>query len=431
MKKLVILSSFIAMAVSLVHAQHYVGGDMSMLPQYELHNQPYLDASGNPISDLLTYVKEEAGWNVVRVRLFVEPQQKNQKGAADLAVCQDIEYVKALGARIKAAGLSFMLDFHYSDTWADPTSQILPASWRDCTTAEQKATRLYGYTKDCLQQLVDAGATPDLVQVGNEVSYGVLDVKVHPYDYQGDDWEGFLSVLSEGCRAVREVCPEAKIVIHTERTGNTDQTTYFYDKLSSLDYDVIGLSYYPIWHGTLAMLERTLDTLSTSFPTKQVQIVETAYNFQYWPSSGVTYDTRSTWQCSAQGQYNFIKDLITTLKGHDNVMGLYYWFPEEAGNGDDSDWNGSGATVMNSWLSRGLWWQTATAGGHWPVTCDDGGVLWLLKDFIPAGETGIENITSDLAPPIAHPHPINLAGQPASSGYKGVVIQDGRKRLNY
>lgn len=338
----------------LAEEKHLVGGDVSLLPRYEQYKTPYYDQNGATINDVLLYMRDECGMNAMRVRLFVNPNASEAKDG----VVQDLAYVKALGKRIKDAGLKFMLDFHYSDTWADPSNQKLPADWSDCKTAEQKAEQVYSYTKDCLNELKSAGATPDFVQVGNEISYGIVGIQVHPYDKAGDDWKGFIEVLTQGCKAVRDVCPAAKIIIHTERAGKTDDTEYFYQKLSALDYDIIGLSFYPIWHAgsatkPLSVLSATLDRLAEKFPTKQVQIVETAYNYEWWPKDGVKYDTQKVWPCSAAGQQQYTKDLIEELGKHDNVNGLFWWFPEENGNGGPK-WDAN-TIVINGWIDRGLW----------------------------------------------------------------------------
>ena len=152
---------------SIINAQKYVGGDISMLPKYEEAGVVYKDKSGNTVSDVIAFFKQE-GLNAMRVRLFVDPSKDNDK-----AVCQDIEYVKKLGKRIKDAGMKFMLDFHYSDTWADPGKQWTPDAWKSLSDTEL-AQKVYDYTKDCLQQLKSAGAEPDMIQTGNEISYGML-----------------------------------------------------------------------------------------------------------------------------------------------------------------------------------------------------------------------------------------------------------------
>lgn len=368
--------SLFIIALLCVYAQaqtRYVGGDISLLPQYEKHNSNYKNVSGAKINNLLTWFISDCGWNTFRVRIFVNP------GTSDPSVCQDLAYVTALGKRIKDAGAYFMLDFHYSDTWVDATHIQAPAAWQGASASEM-ADSLGNYTHMVLQTLKAAGVTPDLVQVGNEIMYGLCGIKVAPYNTSGTNWSGYLGLLKAGCDAVREECPEAKIIIHTDRPTNTSYNYYYYNKLvqGGVDFDIIGLSYYPFWHGYLTAeqvvsksdknnLVNAINTLATQFPTKEVQIVECAYNFQYWPTSGVNYDTQDAWPCSKVGQYNFVKDLVDALKPLNNVSGINYWFPEEAGNGDDTKWvknDGTDGTVLWTWLNRGFWDENQTTAGH-------------------------------------------------------------------
>jgi len=383
--KKLFLSILALISVCAMQAQgKYVGGDISDLPLYEQHNSGYLDSKGNKINDLITWLVNDCGWNTFRVRLFVNPNGKSNNGSsADPSVCQDLEYVKALGKRIKAAGANFVLDFHYSDTWVDALHIQAPAAWASLSASEM-AQKVGEYTKESLQALIDADAKPDMVQVGNEIMYGMVGIKVNPYDNASNDWDGFLQVMKAGTQAVREKCPEAQIIIHTDRPSNAQYANYWYGKIdkAGVDYDVIGLSFYPFWHGTLTDLKTGLNNLKTNFPSKKVQIVETGYYFQYWPSSGVTYNTSSTWPATATGQYNFVKDLIACLADYPQVEGLYYWCPEDAGNGDDTNWDTSKGTCMTGWTNRGLWWPAITTTGHWPVTCSEGDIPHLMKNFV-------------------------------------------------
>ena len=407
-------------------AQHgeYVGGDISLVPAYEDSKTVYLDQSGNAISDLVTYLHDEQGWNSFRVRLFVNPTNADHDG-----VVQDLDYVKKLGKRIKDAGATFMLDFHYSDTWVDATHIQSPAAWKSLTTA-QKAQKIYDYTCESLTELKNYGATPDFVQVGNEIMYGLCDIKVHPYASSTDDWDGYLSLLDNASKAVRKTCPDAKIVVHTDRPTNSTYTKYYYDKLASanIDYDVIGLSFYPMWHGYLSGdngLEAALDQLAINFPDKKVQIVETGYNFQYWPTSGVNYNTQSTWACSADGQYKYVSDLISALAKHSNVNGLYYWCPEEAGNGDGANWTTMDGVVINTWLNRGMWWSTSS-NGHWPIASGGAPTYTLLKSFLKTNTpSAISNTAADATATDAPAY--NLSGQRVSQSYKGIVVKGGKK----
>ncbi len=386
--------------------QRYVGGDISALPLYEQYNSPYKDVKGNNISNLLTWFVEDCGWNTFRVRIFVNPTKKDHSGTSNPTVCQDLAFVTALGKRIKDAGAYFMLDFHYSDTWVDATHIQAPSVWKGISDAAM-ADSVSAYTHRVLQTLKAAGATPDLVQVGNEIMYGLCDIKIHPNDTVNGNWNGYLGLLKAGCNTVRELCPEAKIIIHTDRPTNATYNFKYYNKLrkNGVDFDIIGLSYYPFWHGYLTSeqvkdkqdknnLVRAIDYLKSQFPEKEVQIVECAYNFQYWPTSGVNYDTEDVWACSVAGQYNFVKDLVDALKPLDNVTGISYWFPEEAGNGDKG-------TVIPSWQNRGFWNENKTQTGHTinktgsvtgNKTAADVCAPYYLGTFLPEKPTAIDAI---------------------------------------
>ena len=337
------------------------GGDISLVPAYEAAGDKWLDSDGNEIIDLVAYLKEKCGWTAARVRLFVNPQQKGNDGSDDHSVCQNLEYVKALGKRIKDAGMKFLLDIHYSDTYVDATHIQAPEAWQG-KSASEMATQVSTYTTETLTALQTYGAEPDYVQVGNEIMYGMCGIAVHPYDYTGDNWDGYLGVLKAGCDAVRTTLPNAKIVIHTDRADNATNTNYFYNKLvgNGVDFDVIGLSYYPFWHGTLDVLSSNLDTYATNFPGKEIQIVETAYFNRSHSINSKETDMSNTWSFNSQGQAKFIADLINAVKSKDAVTGMYYWQPEECGNGSDGTTN----RVLDTWQNRGFWDQSWESGSH-------------------------------------------------------------------
>lgn len=429
-----LLLLFLTLLTVNTYAQHgeYVGGDISLLPSYEASNTVYLDGQGKKIPDLITWLKDECGWNTFRVRLFVNPSDTKHEG-----VVQDLEYVKVLGKRIKDAGGKFMLDYHYSDTWVDATHIQAPAECNGMSV-DQKAEWIYTYTKTTLEALAQAGAAPDLVQVGNEIMYGFMGIKVKPYDDNNSDWDGYLKVLRQGCQAVRDAS-QAQIIIHTDRPCNIGYANYYYGKLdaSNIPYDIIGLSYYPFWHGWLTTaqsattnsnLENALKSFAVKFPTKKVQIVETAYPIQWWPTSGISYDTRSAWPVAegkCDGQYKFVKDLIAELSKHENVNGLMYWFPEEAGNGDAANWTTYEGVVITSWLNRGLWWPSSS-NGHWPLSTSEGMAHYLFKDFLDPNATSVHSV--------ATPSPASSGSWYTLSGtkvdrpvQKGIYVNGGRK----
>ncbi len=345
MKNIKIIIAFAAFLLGLTDVQaqqRLLGGDISLLPSYEEQGTVYKDADGNEVK-LLEYLKDQK-WNAIRVRLFVEPEKAPGEHKGE-GVCQDLEYVKKFGKRIKEAGYQFMLDFHYSDTWADPAKQFMPDRWKE-TKREDLPDSLYEYTKYCLKVMVDAGATPDLIQVGNEITNGMIwpAAKVDP---QGtENWDLLLKLLESGSRACREVCPNAKIIIHTEKAGEWDKTKAYYENLRALDYDIIGLSYYPIWHKAVGVLAATIDSLGVDFPDKEVMVVETAMYFSHENDKWSKSDEYSEfYPISVEGQRIFTHELVAELRRHPNVTGLFWWYPEE---------NAFGNTVTEGWLNRGL-----------------------------------------------------------------------------
>ena len=342
MKKTLLL--IMLMASTTTFAQKYVGGDISMLTKYEDAGVVYKDKDGNAVQPL-TFFKEQ-GLNAMRVRLFVDPSLDNDK-----AVCQDLEYVKALGKRIKDAGHKFMLDFHYSDTWADPGKQWTPDAWKTLND-EALATKLYEYTKNCLEALKAAGAEPDFIQTGNEISYGMLwgvsgTTANRCYTNSPEaNWKRFFSLLNKAGAACREICPHAKIIIHSERVGAKDVLTDYFDRIktASIDYDIIGLSYYPAYHGDLATLEGALRVLEERNYGKDIMIVETGYCYA-WALDGTTFDYTATYPYTEEGQRQFTADLITSLNKYKSVKGLFWWWMEDNGN----------KGVTNKWWNAALY----------------------------------------------------------------------------
>ena len=335
-KLLTLFVIFCSLSISQAAAQPFVGGDISMLPKYESAGVVYKDKSGKTVQDVLAFFRQE-GLNAMRVRLFVDPSKDSDK-----AVCQDLAYVKALGKRIKDAGMALLLDFHYSDTWADPGKQWTPDAWKSLNDA-QLATKIYEYTKDCLQQLKAAGATPDMIQTGNEISYGMLwgteaAVKNNNTNRcytnsSAANWNRFFTLLKQAGKACREECPDAKIVLHSERVPNTGVLTDFFDRMrqNGIDYDIIGLSYYPAFHGNLATLENALNTLENKSYGKDIMVVETGYSYA-WALGGTTFDYTGTYPYTEEGQRRFTADLVAMLNRHTSVKGLFWWWPEDNGN---------------------------------------------------------------------------------------------------
>jgi len=380
MKNKLLLYLFLSMSSLVVNAQKILGGDLSLVPAYEEAGDKWLDADSKDISGtysdgMITFVHDVAKWNSIRVRLLVDPTTDGKA-----ATCQDLEYVKKLGKRIKDAQMNFLLDIFYSDTWTDVGQQWIPASWNmnRSTDTESLAAKVKSYTTEVVDALVDYGAKPDFIQLGNEVSYGMLWDSFSgksknkcfymsgSYEQYEENIKRFATLLKAAREGVKgSKASSAKIILHCERTLRSSDCSTFYNwvkKAGFDDYDIIGLSYYPFWHGTLTELNATLTELQSSFSDKDIHIVEAGY----FNNSGVDatkqdYNTSSTWSYSFEGQAAFLKDLISTLNKYNNVKGLYYWQPEECGNGADA--NGKNR-VMDDWDNRGFWELTWKSGTH-------------------------------------------------------------------
>ncbi|MDB4922694.1 MAG: cellulase family glycosylhydrolase [Mucilaginibacter sp.] len=241
-----------------------LGADISFLPELENRGMKFSD-NGKP-GDAIQIMKEH-GFNYIRLRIFNEPA--NPKGYSPNKGFCDLEHTKQMAKRIKAAGMKFLLDFHYSDYWADPQQQNKPAAWvgQDFTTLEKS---LYDYTINVMQQLKDQGTTPDMVQVGNEINHGI----VWP-DGAINNLDSLSQLLYQGIKAVKSVSPQTIIMLHIALGGQSAESKFFLDNMAkrNVPFDVIGLSYYPKWHGTPADLRNNMTDLAKRY-NKQVMVAE-------------------------------------------------------------------------------------------------------------------------------------------------------------
>jgi len=231
-------------------ADKIIGADISFLPQLEDRGMKFYAQNGQQ-QDVLGLLKEQ-GFNYIRLRIFNDPKGANgyspQKGFCDL------EHTLQMAKRIKAAGMKFLLDFHYSDTWADPQKQYTPASWKGIGFNRLKDS-VYAYTKNVMQVLKDNGTAPDMVQIGNEINHGILwpEGAVNNLD-------SLANLLYAGIKGTKEVSPSTAIMLHIALGGQNEEARFFMDNMikRKVPFDVIGLSYYPKWHGTLPDLKVTM-----------------------------------------------------------------------------------------------------------------------------------------------------------------------------
>ncbi len=289
-------------------------------------------------SDELTILRNH-GWTAFRVRVFVSPVRNAPNNTLEAAI--------ALGRRIKAAGGKFLLCIHLSDTWADPQHQEIPVAWRNLDfNGLEKQIEVYTY--DVIRQLKAAGAMPDWVQVGNEITRGTLwplaQVKfpsskeynpVEPYD-DARQWDQLTRVLKAGIRGVKAAAGDTppRIAIHIDKGADWTVTQWFFDHIveARVEYDIIAQSFYPEWnHGTLEQVADNLNRCAARYG-KDFAVVETGYGRSHKP------DNKSMlWPETPEGRLQFMADIITTVKSAPRGMAVMYWAPErEAWNDDGS-----------------------------------------------------------------------------------------------
>ena len=297
------------------------GMDLSFTPM--LNNNNTIFYTGGNAQPILQLVKAK-GINTIRIRIWNNPADEHSSLTEVLSFAQ----------QLKAAGLAFWLDFHYSDTWADPGKQAKPAAWNSLSFALLQDS-VYACTKNVIETLKQNNAAPDFVQVGNEINSGMLweDGKIDYSNINGFD--NFSALLKQGIKAVRETSPSTKIIIHIAGYTGAD---FFYNELSKqgIDYDIIGLSYYSWWHGTsLDALSQTISGLHTTYK-KPVMIAETGYPFTMGYNDatdnivGTTTGLISAYPATETGQASFITDLMhkTITASPGDYSGVCYWAPD-------------------------------------------------------------------------------------------------------
>lgn len=325
-------------AQPLTAKEFFVGADISALTVLEESGAVYVE-NGEP-KDLILILKNN-GFNTVRLRLFVNP---NKRGL----VTNDLPYTLNLAKRAKAHNMKLLLNFHYSDTWADPQKQIKPAAWADMPFEELKQT-VQSYTTSVIEAFKKENVLLDIVQIGNEITPGMLwpDGKVGA-EYDNElQWEKFTSLLKAGIAGVREATPDAnpKIMLHIDQGGKKNVSQWFFSNINKhqVPYDMIGISYYPWWHGTIEDLKENLTYIATELK-KDVMVVETAY--AYTTSKWHKPPEEPPFPLTPQGQYDLLHTVTkTVLETPDkHGCGVCYWFPESVPV-NERGWMG-GATAL-------------------------------------------------------------------------------------
>ena len=303
---------FLLMFAQLSYSQDYIiGADLSFMKEAEDNGFVFKeDGKAKPCIEIF----KEHGYNWVRLRLFHTPAE----------LPNSLEYTISLAKEAKEKGFKFLLDYHYSDTWADPGRQFTPIAWEGKTSKELEQ-EVFEYTKTTMLAFREAGVFPNMVQIGNEISYGML----WPLGKLPENWGNLAAFLHAGINGVYASCennPRPDIMIQIDKGGDKDFTKYFYDKLESYDieYDIIGQSYYPWWNGSLLDLRECLNFSANEYK-KDVILVEVAYN--YSPKEYI--GKNAPFPESPEGQKEFLREVnkIVLSIPENRGRGLFWWEP--------------------------------------------------------------------------------------------------------
>ncbi|MGW1783344.1 glycoside hydrolase family 53 protein [Streptomyces sp. NPDC002143] len=320
------------------------GSDISSLAKSEAKGGVYRTSSGTA-GDAVTILKN-AGMNYARLKVWVDPADGYNNKTRVLAVAK----------RVKAAGMKLLVDFHYSDTWADPGVQTKPAAWSGHSYSQLK-TDVYNHTYDVLNALKAQGTTADMVQVGNEINGGMMWS-----EGSTDNWGQLAGLLNSGYDAVKAVNSSTAVALHLAKGGDLSGTRWWFDSAVSngVKFDAIGLSYYGYWHGTLADFQTTLDDAASRY-AKPVFLAETAYPFRLDSDDSLTnqIDLSSElvtgYPATPAGQLAWMNAVANIVEAVPNGRGLgvFYWeatWTAVTGNG----WDPADATSGNGWENQAL-----------------------------------------------------------------------------
>lgn len=292
-----------------------VGADVSFLQDVEAKGIQFTDAgTAKPGLQIL----RDHGYNWVRLRIMNEPTH----------LPNTLAYTLAAAKAAKALGFRILLDFHYSDDWADPAHEATPKAWSKLPH-DQLVKAVFDFSRDTVTALREQGTMPDMVQVGNEVSSGML----WPDGKLPDRWPQFAELVTAGVRGVeagRGSMTRPAIMIHIDQGGNRDTTQWFFDQLilNHVPFDLIGQSYYPWWQGSLDDLRRNLAFMATRYK-KPIVLAETAYDWR----KGEDFRGKQEFPETPEGQRAFLAAVADVVRQTPNGLGkgLFWWEPMAEG----------------------------------------------------------------------------------------------------
>tara|TARA_Y100000748_G_scaffold303970_1_gene311085 strand:- start:4043 stop:5407 length:1365 start_codon:yes stop_codon:yes gene_type:complete len=320
MKRFIIIG-FINSILFTQSNQFINGVDLSMLKQVEESGGLFYE-NGNQIDPVQIF--KDKGINTVRIKIWHTPTLNYN----------NLESVLEIASKVSDIGLDLLLDFHYSDTWADPSHQTKPSAWEDLNF-EILCDSIKQYSQHVITRLKNQNTLPKYVQIGNETDCGLLWPDGYVCGESNNDiqWNKLRNLFMhaiEGINGALDIEDTLKIISHVSSGGN-----WFFNNLITQDVniDILGISYYPMWHGTLTDLSQNINELGYQFQ-KPVLIVETAYPFTLgWNDNthnilGLETQLLEEYEASEEGQFSFLNDLIMVVDDNDYGLGICYWAPD-------------------------------------------------------------------------------------------------------
>ena len=310
------------------------GMDLSTLLELERCGAKYYDHGQE--KDILDIMREY-DVDTIRLRLWNDP--KSEDGEPYGAGNNDLDETIAIGKKVTDAGFGVLLNFHYSDFWADPGKQIKPKAWASYGVDELEKA-VYDFTLESLTKIIGAGVNVTMIQVGNELSNGLL----WP-EGQVPNYDNIARFVSAGIRACRKVNADIPIMIHLDNGGNNELYRRWFDNYTARgeDFDYIGLSYYPFWHGSLDQLEYNMNDIAKRYGKDliiaEVSMGYTMEDYQDYEklpdSERKGYATKPSlvanieYPMTKEGQADFISALLTRLDtvADQRVKGFFWWEP--------------------------------------------------------------------------------------------------------
>lgn len=346
----------------------YRGMDASAVLALENSGVKYYNFDGEKQDVFMTLA--QAGVNYIRLRVWNDPYDENGNGYG--GGNNDVATAIALGQRATKYGMKVCIDFHYSDFWADPKKQFVPKAWEGMDI-EEKSDALYNFTLESLTQLLDAGVDVGMVQIGNEINNG-MSGETDPANIR--------KLLTAGSKAVREAAVNSgkEILVAVHYTNIDDMkkldTLLTGLQVKEIDYDIVGLSFYPYWHGTMDDLKNAITHIRNTYG-KKVYVAENAYCYTAEDGDGSansvegTDDLAEGYSASVQGQANEVRD-VCAAASEAGAEGVFYWegtwIPVGPADADNSD----------LWEKYGSGWASSYASGYDPKDAGQyyGGCSW-------------------------------------------------------